>query len=308
MNTQELRFDGQVAIVTGAGRGLGRAIALSLASRGAAVVVNDYGCQLKGTEGGNSAPAEAVVAEIVAAGGRAVPVVADIGSAEGVRQTIAAALELGGVHMVIHNASPVMPMTSLEDATQEGFSASMGANVMGSWELARQCWPIFRQQQYARMVLINSAAGLWGRAGMPAYSMSKSAMSGFAKYLAGEGKDHGIRVNCVAPVAATRAWEGQNVPAGLDELMAPEYVAQTITLFAHRACPVNGELFHSVGQHLSRVVVGQTEGAAFESAESLLAGFEAVMDVTNLDLPAQANESGALIAARLFERAAARGK
>jgi NAD(P)-dependent dehydrogenase (short-subunit alcohol dehydrogenase family) len=123
-------------------------------------VVNDYGCQLKGTEGGDSATAEEVVAEIVAAGGRAVPVVADIGSAEGVRQTIAAALVLGGVHMVIHNASPVMPMTSLEDATQEGFSASMGANVIGSWELARQCWPVFRKQQYARMVLINSAAGL----------------------------------------------------------------------------------------------------------------------------------------------------
>lgn len=307
MNTQELRFDGQVAIVTGAGRGLGRAIALSLASRGAAVVVNDYGCQLTGTEGGNSAPAEAVVAEIVAAGGRAVPVVADIGSAEGGGQTIAAALELGGVHMVIHNASPVMPMTSLEEATQEGFGLSVAANVIGSWELARQCWPIFRKQQYARMVLINSAAGLWGRAGMPAYSMSKSAMSGFAKYLASEGKDDGIRVNCVAPVAATRAWDGQNVPAGLDELMAPEYVAQAITLFAHQSCPVNGELFHSVGQHLSRVVVGQTEGGAFDSAESLLAGFETVMDVKNLDLPAQANESGARIAARLFERAAARG-
>lgn len=307
MNKQELRFDGEVAIVTGAGRGLGRAIALSLASRGAAVVVNDYGCQLIGTSGGDRTPAEEVVAEIVAAGGRAVPVVSDIGSAEGVRQTVAAALELGGVHIVIHNASPVMPMTSLEDATQEGFSASLSTNAVGSWELARQCWPIFRAQQYARMVLINSAAGLWGRSGMPAYSMSKSAMSGFAKYLAVEGENHGIRVNCVAPVAATRAWDGQDVPDGLAELMAPEYVAETVTLFAHRSCPVNGELFHSVGQHLSRVVVGQTEGCAFDSAESLLAGFEAVMDVKKLDMPRQANESGALIAARLFERAAVGG-
>lgn len=304
MNKQELRFDGQVAIVTGAGRGLGRAIALSLASRGAAVVVNDYGCQLIGTQGGDRSPAEEVVAEIIAAGGRAVPVVSDIGSAEGVRETVAAAVALGGVHIVIHNASPVMPMTSLEDATQEGFSASINTNAVGSWELARQCWPIFHKQQYARMVLINSAAGLWGRGGMPAYTMAKSAMSGFAKYLAGEGQDHGIRVNCVAPVAATRAWDGQDVPDGLAEMMAPQYVAESITLFAHQLCPANGELFHSVGQHLSRVVIGQTEGRAFDSAESLLAGFEAVMDTGKLDMPWQANESGALIAGRLFERAA----
>lgn len=266
-------------------------------------MVNDYGCALSGIHGGNRAPAEEVAAEIIAAGGRAVPVVADIGSAEGVRQAIKAALELGGVHVVIHNASPVMPMTSLEDATQEGFNASLNVNVVGSWELARQCWPIFRAQGYARMVLINSAAGLWGRSGMPAYSMAKSAMSGVAKYLAIEGESHGIRVNCVAPVAATRAWDGQDVPQALTALMAPEYVAETVALFAHRLCPVNGELFHSVGQHLSRVIVGQTQGSAFDSAESLLAGFDAVMDAKGMDTPQEANQSGAVIASRLFERA-----
>lgn len=304
MINKELRFDGEVAIVSGAGRGLGRAIALNLAARGAAVVVNDYGCALTGEQGGNPAPAEAVVAEIRAAGGVAVPVVADIGSAEGVQHVVKAARALGGVHIVVHNASPVMPMTSLEEATREGFDTSLRVNAVGSWELARQCWPIFRAQGHGRVVLINSAAGLWGRKGMPAYSMAKSAMSGFAKYLASEGEGHGIRVNCIAPVAATRAWDGQDVPPALAELTAAEYVAESIALFAHRSCPVNGELFHSVGQHLSRVVVGQTQGKAFSSAEALLEGFEAVMDVRAMDMPQEANQSGAVIAARLFERAA----
>ncbi|MDQ0124818.1 NAD(P)-dependent dehydrogenase (short-subunit alcohol dehydrogenase family) [Pseudomonas lini] len=306
MNKQELRFDGQVAIVSGAGRGLGRAIALNLAARGAAVVVNDYGCALTGEQGGNAGPAESVVAQIRAAGGVAVPVVADIGSAQGVGEVIKAAVALGGVHIVIHNASPVMPMTSLEEAAQEGFDTSLRVNAVGSWELARQCWPLFRAQGYGRMVLINSAAGLWGRVGMPAYSMAKSAMSGFAKYLAKEGEDHGIRVNCIAPVAATRAWDGQDVPEALTQLTTAEYVAESVALFAHRSCPVNGELFHSVGQHLSRVVVGQTRGNAFESAEALLDGFNEVMDVTGMDLPEEANQSGAVIAGRLFEREARR--
>ncbi|MNN39372.1 putative short-chain type dehydrogenase/reductase [compost metagenome] len=233
--------------------------------------------------------------------------VSDIGSAEGVRQAINAALELGGVHIVIHNASPVMPMTDFEEATQEGFETSLRVNAIGSWELARQCWPFFREQGHGRMVLINSAAGLWGRSGMPAYSMAKSAMSGFAKYLAGEGEAHGIRVNCIAPVAATRAWDGQAVPQELAALTAPEYVAETISLFAHRLCPVNGELFHSVGQHLSRVIIGQTQGCAFDSAESLLAGFDAVMEAQSMDTPREANQSGAIIASRLFERVAAGG-
>lgn len=303
MSANSLRFDGEVAIVSGAGRGLGRAIAMSLASRGAAVVVNDYGCSLAGHSGGNAGPAEAVVDEIRAMGGIAVPVVTDIGTAQGVSEVIAAAVRLGGVHIVVHNASPVMPMSALEEATQEGFDTSLRVNATGSWELARQCWPIFRAQGYGRMVLINSAAGLWGRRGMPAYSLSKSALSGFAKYLATEGEEYGIRVNCVAPVAATRAWEGQNVPEALASLMAVEYVAESVVLFAHQSCPVNGELFHSVGQHLSRVIIGQTIGQAFNSAEALLDGFEAVMDVTKMDFPQEANQSGAVIAARLFERA-----
>ncbi|WP_201188594.1 SDR family NAD(P)-dependent oxidoreductase [Pseudomonas fluorescens] len=306
MSQQQLRFDGQVAIVSGAGRGLGRAIALNLAARGAAVVVNDLGCALTGEQGGNAGPAESVVAEIRAAGGVAVPVVADIGSAQGVGEVIRAALDLGGVHIVVHNASPVMPMTSLEEAAQEGFDTTLRVNALGSWELARQCWPIFRAQAHGRVVLINSAAGLWGRVGMPAYSLAKSALSGFAKYLAKEGESHGIRVNCIAPVAATRAWDGQNVPEALTLLTTAEYVAETVALFAHPSCPVNGELFHSVGQHLSRVVVGQTRGNAFESAEALLDGFEEVMDVSGMDLPEEANQSGAVIAGRLFEREAAR--
>ncbi|MFP3444185.1 SDR family NAD(P)-dependent oxidoreductase [Pseudomonas sp. SIMBA_067] len=304
MSSTNLRFDGEVAIVSGAGRGLGRAIALNLAARGAAVVVNDLGCALTGDQGGDRGPAEAVVEEIRAAGGVAVPVVADIGSAQGVAEVVKAAVQLGGVHIVVHNASPVMPMTSLEQATEEGFSTSLRVNAVGSWELARQCWPVFREQGHARVVLINSAAGLWGRKGMPAYSLAKSSMSGFAKYLASEGEEYDIRVNCVAPVAATRAWEGQNVPEGLAEMMAVDYVAESVALFAHRSCPVNGELFHSVGQHLSRVVVGQTRGRAFDSAEALLDGFDDVMNVTDMDLPRESNEAGAVIAARLFERAA----
>ncbi|MOA27895.1 3-ketoacyl-(acyl-carrier-protein) reductase [compost metagenome] len=139
---------------------------------------------------------------------------------------------------------------------------------------------------------------------MPAYSMTKSAMSGFAKYLATEGESHGIRVNCVAPVTATRAWEGQGVPQELAVVLAaPEHVAETISLFAHRLCPVNGELFHGVGQHLSRVIVGQTQGCAFSSAETLLAGLDVVMDAKGLDTPQEANQSGAVIVSRLFERA-----
>jgi NAD(P)-dependent dehydrogenase (short-subunit alcohol dehydrogenase family) len=300
MTHQTLKFAGQVALVTGAGRGLGRAIALNLAARGASVVINDFGVDLQGCEGGKAGPAQSVVEEIRAMGGTAEMAVVDIGSADGVRESLRIALEkLGGLHIVVHNASPVMPMTSLEDASQHGFEVTLRVNAVAAWELARQSWLHFKRQRYGRIVLISSAAGLWGRSGMPAYSLAKSSMPGFAKYLAGEGEAFGIRANCLAPVAHTRAWEGQNVPSELAALMPAEQVAEVVALLAHEQCPANGELFHSAGSHLSRVFVAQSKGVSFDpaifSAECVLNDFPAIMGTDAFEIPSDANHSGALM-------------
>src|SRR5512142_2779671 len=230
-----IRFDGKVAIVTGAGGGLGRAHALELAHRGAKVVVNDLGGAVDGT-GGSSEAAEKVVAEIKAAGGEAIAngssVTDDAGVANMVKQTMDA---FGRIDILIANAG-ILRDKSFAKMELKDFDAVMAVHVMGTVKPAKACWQIMRDQQYGRIVVTTSSTGLYGNFGQSNYGAAKMALIGLMQTLALEGEKHGIRVNCLAPTAATRMTEELLPPAVLEHLR-PEAVTPGLLYLAGEDAP-----------------------------------------------------------------------
>ena len=204
-NTEELRFDDRVAVVTGAGHGLGRAYALLLAARGAQVVVNDLGGALDGT-GSDESAAGAVVAEIEAAGGTAAPCATDVASEDGASAVVATALErFGRVDVVIANAG-IVRFTPFPETTLDGFRRHLDVHVVGSFLVANAAWPHLAEQGYGRIVLATSN-GVHGAPGLAAYGAAKGALIGLMRTLAVEGTEVGIKANAIAPWAVTRMVE-----------------------------------------------------------------------------------------------------
>jgi NAD(P)-dependent dehydrogenase (short-subunit alcohol dehydrogenase family) len=258
-----LLFDGRVAVVTGAGRGLGRAYARSLAERGAAVVVNDLGATLDGSSSVES-PAKSVVDEIVAAGGRAVADGNDVSTSEGAAAMVARALsEFGGLDIVINNAGIVnksdFPATTLKD-----FQRHVGVHQQGVFNLCKAAWPQMANQRYGRIVVVVSSA-IYGIAGVIPYSSAKGGALGLAKGLAQAGEGLGIKVNMIAPIALTRMSSTTALTA--DELrarelaLAPEKVAAVVTLLAHEKCPCNSEILVAAGDRVARMFIAETPGS-----------------------------------------------
>jgi NAD(P)-dependent dehydrogenase (short-subunit alcohol dehydrogenase family) len=217
-----IRFDGKVAIVTGAGGGLGRAHALEFAKRGAKVVVNDLGGALDGT-GGNSQAAEAVVAEIKKAGGTAIAngaaVADDAGVAHLVKQTMDA---FGRIDILVANAG-ILRDKSFGKMELKDFDAVMEVHLMGTVKPCKAIWQIMRDQQYGRIVVTTSSTGLYGNFGQTNYGAAKLSLIGFMNSLKLEGAKDNIKVNAVCPVAGTRMTENL-MPPNLLELLKPEYV------------------------------------------------------------------------------------
>src|SRR6202789_3741754 len=217
-----IRFDGKVAIVTGAGGGLGRAHALDFAKRGAKVVVNDLGGALDGT-GGSSDAAQKVVAEITAAGGTAIAngasVADDAGVAHLVKQTMDA---FGRVDILVANAG-ILRDKSFAKMEIKDFEAVMAVHLMGTVKPAKALWQIMKDQKYGRIVVTTSGTGLYGNFGQTNYGAAKLSLVGFMNSLKLEGAKDNIRVNAVCPVAATRMTESLMPPAVV-EMLKPEYV------------------------------------------------------------------------------------
>jgi NAD(P)-dependent dehydrogenase (short-subunit alcohol dehydrogenase family) len=217
-----IRFDGRVAIVTGAGAGLGRAHALELGRRGAKLVVNDFGGGVDGT-GGSSAPAEKVAEEIRAAGGEAISNGADITSREQVENMVAAAMEeWGRVDILINNAG-ILRDASFAKMTIADFQKVMDVHLMGSVICTKAVWGHMRDAGYGRILMTTSSSGLYGNFGQSNYGAAKMALIGLMNTLQIEGEKNDIRVNALGPGAATRMTESL-LPAPVVALMTPESV------------------------------------------------------------------------------------
>lgn len=218
----DIRFDGRVAIVTGAGVGLGRSHALGLAARGAKVVVNDLGVARDGT-GTSSEAAKAVVAEIEAMGGEAMSHGADVSDEAAVKDMVAQAMDAWGrIDICVNNAGILLDKTFAK-MEMSAFRKVVDVHLIGSANVAHACWPHMREQKYGRIVLTSSASGLYGNFGQSNYGAAKAAMLGLMNVLHMEGARDNIRVNTLAPTAATRM-TADLLPAEAQELLAPETI------------------------------------------------------------------------------------
>ena len=253
----ELRFDGRVAVITGAGRGLGRSYALLLASRGAKIVVNDPGVSMAG-DSTDEGPAEAVVQEIRAAGGQAVASTDSVATPEGGKAIIQAALDsFGSVDIVIHNAG-IVRRGLLAELSYEDFESVLDVHLRGAFHVVRPAFPHMCAAGYGRIVLTGSINGLYGNANVVNYSVAKAGMLGLSNVAAIEGAAHGVKSNIILPAAVTRMADGLDTSAYPP--MDPELVAPTVGWLAHESCSVTGEMLIAGAGRVARAYVAETPG------------------------------------------------
>jgi NAD(P)-dependent dehydrogenase (short-subunit alcohol dehydrogenase family) len=253
----EFRFDDRVAIVTGAGRGLGRSYALLLASRGAKVVVNDTGASLTG-DGTDAGPADEVVEEIKATGGQAISCTETVATAAGGKAIIETALDhYGGIDILVHNAGTVR-RAPLTEMSYEDFDAVLDVHLRGAFHVVRPAFPLMRAGHYGRVVLTSSIGGLYGNHGVAGYAVAKAGVIGLSNVVALEGAADDVKCNVIVPSAVTR------MAAGLDTSayppMRPEQVAPVVGWLTHESCSITGEILIAVAGRVARVTVAESPG------------------------------------------------
>ncbi|QQO24587.1 SDR family NAD(P)-dependent oxidoreductase [Bradyrhizobium diazoefficiens] len=230
-----IRFDGRVAIVTGAGNGLGRAHAIGLAARGARVVVNDFGGSLNGG-GGSLAPANAVVDEILKAGGEAIADGADVSNFEQVQMMVErATAQWGSIDLLVANAG-ILRDKSFAKMEPDEFRKVVDVHLMGTFNCCKAVWSGMRERNYGRIVVTTSSSGLFGNFGQSNYGAAKAAMVGLMNVLAEEGRKNNIRINSIAPAAATRMTEELLSPEAL-ELLKPEAITPAVLYLLSEDAP-----------------------------------------------------------------------
>lgn len=250
-------FADRVAVVTGAGRGLGRAYALLLASRGAKVVVNDAGGSLSG-DGTDGGPAEQVVSEIVAAGGEAVACTASVATAAGGQAIIDTALQhYGRIDILVHNAGTVR-RAPLAEMSYADFDAVIDVHLRGAFHVVRPAFPVMCAADYGRIVLTSSIGGLYGNHGVANYAAAKSGLIGLANVAALEGAAHGVTCNVIIPAADTRMAEGIDTSAYPP--WGPDLVAPVVGWLTHESCSITGELLIAIAGRVARAVIAETPG------------------------------------------------
>lgn len=292
-----IRLDGQVMLVTGAGRGLGRAYAIELAARGAQVVVADNGVGMEG-EAPDQGPAAAVVAEIAAAGGEAVACTLDLAQESGSQEAVEAACRaFGRIDGILHNASTVPELTPVDALSTLALERVLDINVKAGLWLARAAWPRFVAQSYGRLLYTTSAA-IYGAAGNAPYAAAKGAVVGMVRCLAVDGEPHGIRVNAVAPSARTRMTEtflSSDYGEWLCRTMPPEKVTGAAAYLMSEACVLTGEIVALGGGRMARITLAEGEGVILPDP-----GCEAVRNT----VPALLSDAAIFHPASLAERSA----
>jgi NAD(P)-dependent dehydrogenase (short-subunit alcohol dehydrogenase family) len=287
----ELRFDGRVVVVTGAGRGVGRCHALHLGAKGARVVVADYGVEIDGA-GSSPAPADQVVGEIKQAGGEAVACYASVADEHGAAAIVETAVDaFGRIDAVINNAGIHEP-GMFEALSAEQFRKMMEVHFFGTVFVTQAAWPHFVRAGYGRVVNTVSEAMLGGIPELTSYGAAKGAVFGLTRNLATEGPAHGIRVNAIAPRAYTRMSSShsdalaaymsmsQEVMDQINASMPPEMCAPAAAFLAHESCPLNGEILQVGMGGVSRIAVVHTPGIAKSplTAEDIAEHLDAIMD------------------------------
>ena len=258
----ELRLDGKVALITGSGRGLGRAYAHLFAARGAKIVVNDPGVTLEGA-GGDVGPAQSVVDEISRGGGMAVANYDTVASEAGARAMIAQALgSFGRIDIIINNAGNFLPKRPFDQTSIGSFDSIWQVHFMGSVNVIRAAWPHLTAQRSGRIVNTASHVGYLGSRGKLEYSAAKGAIHGLTRSLAFEAATYGIAVNAIAPGGMTRP---NMADAGIaakfsNGAFEPDLVAPTVLWLAHEQCRVNGEIFSAMAGSTTRIKVAETMG------------------------------------------------
>lgn len=287
----ELRFDGKVAVVTGAGRGVGRCHALLLASRGAKVVVADYGGTLEGS-GSSPVPAHDVVDEIAAAGGEAIPCVASVADEPGAASMVQAALDTWGrLDIVINNAGIGDP-ERFEDYTMDHFRLMADVQYFGTVNVTKAAWAHFIEAGGGRVVNTCSEGPLGIHEKMTSYGGAKGGVIGFTLALAAEAPKYGIAVNGFSPRAATRL-SAPDVMAKVYELPAevfeeamapfpPELASPTAVYLAHESCPLNGVILVGGGGQVVRLAFCENEGYSSEAMtlEAIATNIDQIMDMS----------------------------
>jgi NAD(P)-dependent dehydrogenase (short-subunit alcohol dehydrogenase family) len=257
---EEIRFDGRVAVITGAGAGLGRVYALELAKRGARVVVNDLGGARDGSGKGSKAPAQKVVDEINACGGEAVANFDNVATVQGGENIIKTALDaFGTVDILINNAGILRDKTFLK-MEPENWQAVIEVHLSGAYNVSRPAFGVMKEKGYGRILMTTSAAGLYGNFGQTNYSAAKMGLVGLMNTLKIEGQKHNIKVNTIAPLAASRLTQDILTPDVIDKLK-PELVAPMALYLVSEQCPVSGNIYNVGMGSFNRAAIVTGPGA-----------------------------------------------
>jgi len=302
--SSSIDFTGRVAIVTGAGGGLGRQHALALAARGAKVVVNDLGGALDG-QGGSASAAQKVVDEIRAAGGEAIANAASVTDFAAVQAMVQQAVDTWGRVDVLVNNAGILRDKSFAKMELEDFRLVVDVHLMGAVHCTKAVWPVMTAQKYGRIVMTTSSSGLYGNFGQSNYGAAKMALVGLMQTLSLEGAKNNIHVNCLAPTAATRMTEGL-MPQEVLDALKPEAVVPAMLVMAAESAPTRTILCAGAGTFEAAHVTltqGAYVGLGAEAPEQLAARLTEVTECHGEQVPASgaaqgANEVGKAMAAR----------
>jgi NAD(P)-dependent dehydrogenase (short-subunit alcohol dehydrogenase family) len=283
-----MRFDGRVAIVTGAGRGMGRSHALDLARRGATVIVSDVGTQTVAGSGRDDSVAKSVADEILASGGKAVADVTDVSNADEVKTMVARTMDtFGRIDIVVNNAGN-QRFLHFAETSRDDFDSLIDIHLGGTFNVTRACWPHMAARKYGRVVFTTSQVGFYGQVDAVAYGAAKAGIFGLMNGIKLDAEANGIRVNCISPFAFTRMVVDL-FPKELAEELSPDHVSAGVTYLASEACKLNGEILIAGGGHFCIARTIETLGLDIDdpagiTADAVAANIEAITDTSRVKM------------------------